>query len=300
MLGWRLLISAILIPSLFGLFYVDHRLGQPATILALFAGLLALRSAWELGQLFSARGYAIRTKAQMVGSALTASAAWVPAWCWSSPVIEGAPLASAGPVALALAGCLLLLFIQEASQFETPGKTFESLGASLLVISYSGFLLGITALLRWVAGSEAGYLVLGSLLVAAKSCDIGAYTFGRLFGKTKMSPVLSPGKTWAGAVGGISTATVATWAWLTFVPPLFNSSWHASPAWAACLYGAIVGLSGMIGDLMESLLKRDAGKKDSAVLLPGFGGLLDLLDSVLYAGPVAYVLWVWLPLHPAG
>lgn len=296
MLGWRLLISAILVPSLFGLFYADHRLGQSATILALFAGLLALRSAWELGQLFSERGYAIRTKAQMVGSALVASAAWVPAWTWKSPVIEGAPLASAGPVALALALCLLLLFIQEASQFTAPGKTFESLGASLLVISYSGFLLGITALLRWVAGSEAGYLVLGSLLVAAKTCDIGAYTFGRLFGKTKMSPVLSPGKTWAGAFGGIATATAASWAWLTFVPPLFNSNWQASPPWAACVYGALVGLTGMVGDLMESLLKRDAGKKDSAALLPGFGGLLDLLDSVLYAGPVAYVLWVWLPL----
>lgn len=296
MLGWRLLISAILIPALFGLFYADHHLGQPATILAMLTGLLALRSAWELGQLFATRGCAIRTKSQMVGSALTAAAAWIPAWAWDSPVVAGAPFASAGPVAMTLAVCLLLLFILEAKQFEAPGKTFESLGASFLVIGYSGFLLGITAQLRWVAGSEAGYLVLGSLLVAAKSCDIGAYTFGRLFGKTKMSPVLSPGKTWAGAVGGIATSTVATWAWLTWMPPLFDAHWQASPAWAACIYGALVGLTGMVGDLMESLLKRDAGKKDSAVLLPGFGGLLDLLDSVLYAGPVAYLLWVWLPL----
>ncbi len=71
---------------------------------------------------------------------------------------------------------------------------------------------------------------------------------------------------------------------MTYVPPLFNPQWQASPPWAACVYGAVVGLTGMVGDLMESLLKRDAGKKDSAALLPGFGGLLDLLDSVLYAG----------------
>ncbi len=296
MLGWRLLVSAILIPSLLGLFYADHRYGSSAPLLALFAVLLAARSAWELGDLFATRGYPIRTRLQMIGSCATALAAWIPAWFWVKPVLEVAPFASLGPIALSLAFCLLIIFLQEAAAFQVPGKTFEALGASLLVIAYSGFLLGITSQLRWVAGSEAGYLVLGSLLIAAKTCDIGAYTFGRLFGKTKMAPLLSPGKTWAGAVGGVATSTMATWAWLTFVPPLFNADWKPSPAWAACVYGAVVGLTGMVGDLCESLLKRDAGKKDSAALFPGFGGLLDLLDSVLYAGPVAYALWVWLPL----
>lgn len=296
MLGWRLLMSAILIPTLFGLFYVDHRWGQAAPVLALLAVLLSVRSAWELGELFAERGFQLHRRSHMLGSCATAIAAWIPAWCWVKPVLTAAPFASLGPIALTLAFCLLLLFIQEAIAFHAPGKTFESLGASLLIIAYSGFLLGITAQLRWVAGSEAGYLVLGSLLIAAKTCDIGAYTFGRLFGKTKMAPLLSPGKTWAGAVGGVATSTVATWAWLSVVPPLFNAAWQPSPPWAACLFGAVVGLTGLIGDLCESLLKRDAGKKDSAALFPGFGGLLDLLDSVLYAGPVAYALWVWLPL----
>ena len=276
MLGWRLLISAILIPSLMGLFYADHQLGRSAILLAVGAALLSMRSAWELKELFASRGYPLRGRFQIAGSCATALSAWIPAWCWDSRVIEAAPLASLGPMAMTFAFCLLLAFILEAAAFQGPGQTFESLGASLLVIAYAGFLLGVTAQLRWVAGSEAGYLVLGSLLIAAKTCDIGAYTCGRLFGKTKMSPTLSPGKTWAGAFGGIATSTLATWAWLTFVPPLFDPQWKGSPAWAACLYGAVVGLTGMIGDLMESLLKRDAGKKDSAVLLPGFGGLLDL------------------------
>jgi phosphatidate cytidylyltransferase len=296
MLGWRLLISAILIPLLLGLFYADHRFGPSAPILAVFAMILSIRSAWEMGELFSARRYSVRKRFPMLGSCITALAAWVPAWFWNTPVIEAAPLASLGPIALAFSLCLLGFFIREAVSFHAPGQTFECLGTSLLIVAYSGLLLGITAQLRWVAGSDAGYLVLGSLLVAAKSCDIGAYTFGRLFGKRKMTPVLSPGKTWAGAAGGIATSTIATWAWLTFVPPYFNPTWGASPAWAACVFGAAVGLTGMIGDLMESLLKRDAGKKDSAALFPGFGGLLDLLDSILYAGPVAYSLWVWLPL----
>ena len=64
------------------------------------------------------------------------------------------------------------------------------------------------------------------------------------------------------------------------------------------VYGAIIGLAGLVGDLCESLVKRDLGKKDAASLLPGFGGLLDLLDSILYAGPVAYVPWKVLPIDP--
>ena len=62
------------------------------------------------------------------------------------------------------------------------------------------------------------------------------------------------------------------------------------------IYGAVIGVVGLVGDLAESLIKRDVGKKDSAILMPGFGGLLDLLDSVLYAGPVAVLLWKVLPL----
>ncbi len=296
MLGWRLFISAILIPSLFGLFYADHRLGPSAPLLAVFAAVLSIRSAWELGDLFASRSFPIHRPTQMLGSCVTVLAAWFPAWFWEQPLHEASLFASLGPMAMVLALCLLVTFIREAARFQAPGQSFESIGISLIIIAYSGFLLGFTAQLRWVAGSEAGYLVLGSLIISAKTCDIGAYTCGRLFGKTKMSPVLSPGKTWAGAVGGIATSTVATWAWLTFIPSWLNPSWVASPAWAACLFGAVVGLTGMVGDLMESLLKRDAGKKDSAALFPGFGGLLDLLDSILFAGPVAYLLWVLLPL----
>lgn len=296
MLGWRLAISAILIPALFGLFYLDHQTGTAAPLLAAFVALIAARSAWEMGDLYSGRKYAIRRPWLMLASVMIAGAAWWPAWFWPEPVLDTAPFACLGPMTLCLALWLLFFFLREAGDYQTPGKTVEALGFATLTLGYCGVLLGVTAQLRWVAGAPAGYFVLGSVLIAAKSCDIGAYTFGRLFGKSKMAPHLSPGKTWAGAGGGIATATVATWAWLRFVPPMFNTDWGGSPHGYACAYGAIVGLAGMLGDLCESLLKRDAGKKDSAALFPGFGGLLDLVDSVLFAGPVAYLLWVWWPL----
>jgi phosphatidate cytidylyltransferase len=117
-----------------------------------------------------------------------------------------------------------------------------------------------------------------------------------LFGKRKMIPRLSPGKTWMGFWGALLGAALGATLWLTFAPGLFGETVKPAPLGWAILYGVILGLVGLVGDLCESLIKRDVSQKDSAPLFPGFGGLLDLLDSVLYAGPVAYVLWLVLPL----
>ena len=106
--------------------------------------------------------------------------------------------------------------------------------------------------------------MLGSLIVAAKCGDTGAYTFGRLFGRRKMSPLLSPGKTWAGAVGAVVVGGLGAWAWLQYAPRLFGGSWTGGD-WLVCvLYGVIVAIAGLVGDLCESLIKRDLGKKDAA------------------------------------
>jgi phosphatidate cytidylyltransferase len=157
-------------------------------------------------------------------------------------------------------------------------------------------LFGVTTQLRWCAGGEAGDLILGSMIIAVKSGDIGAYTFGRLFGRRKMAPRLSPNKTWAGAFGALFTAALGSIAWQQIATPIFNGNWQPCPwCWAAA-YGLVLGLAGMIGDLCESLIKRDMGAKDSAPLLPGLGGVLDFLDSILFAGPIAYLWWQVLPL----
>jgi phosphatidate cytidylyltransferase len=197
---------------------------------------------------------------------------------------------------LAYSLTVLTLFATATYRYREPGRSMETLGAELLIVSYIGVLLGVAAQLRWVAGDAAGYLVLGSLLMVTKGGDIGAYTFGRLFGRRKMVPHLSPGKTWAGAVGAIIGSALSGIAWMEFATPLFDAEW-SPPAWyISGIYGLILGVVGLVGDLCESLIKRDVGKKDSSSLFPGFGGLLDILDSILYAGPVAYVLWKALPL----
>jgi phosphatidate cytidylyltransferase len=121
-----------------------------------------------------------------------------------------------------------------------------------------------------------------------KCCDIGAYSMGRLFGRHKMTPILSPKKTWEGAAGGLAAAVLVTMAMDRFGPALL----HRNPA-LEIAFGLTVGLAGMLGDLAESLLKRDCARKDASSAVPGFGGVLDVVDAVIFAAPVAYT---WLAL----
>jgi phosphatidate cytidylyltransferase len=292
MLRWRLLMSAVLIPAFVGLFWLDHRAGDAAPVLFVLALLLGGRCAWEMVLLLRPRFPELRWTPCAICIAALTVAAWLPHWGVGSAV----GLAALGPAAIVWAACVLGLFMYEAWRYTQPGARMETLGAEVLIVSYLGGLLAATVQLRWVAGAQLGYFALGSMVIATKMGDTGAYTFGRLFGKRKMAPHLSPGKTWAGFVGALVGAALGAVLWLRLGMPLFDAV-RPLPAWHWCvLFGAIIGLVGLIGDLCESLIKRDMGQKDAAPLMPGFGGLLDLLDSILFAGPVAYILWLLLPL----
>ena len=291
-LAWRLGLSTILIPGLFGLFVADHRAGESAPLLFVFCLVLAVRSAWELQQLLTVRQMRPQLAAPAIGCIALLAAAW-----WPHLADRPLPETSLGLIGLTFTCCFVALLGLAAAQYREPGRTMETLGANLIILGYCGLLLAVTAQLRWQAGAQAGYLLLGSLIITAKLGDVGAYTVGRLFGKRKMSPLLSPGKTWAGFVGALLGSALASWAWLTFATPRFGNGWTPPPASASLVYGLVIGVVALAGDLCESLIKRDVGKKDSAPLFPGFGGLLDLLDSVLYAGPVAVILWHILPLR---
>ena len=227
-------------------------------------------------------------------------ALFIVAATWLKPmgigVTEAAELSYLGPTMLAFSLVVMVLFLVSAINFEKPGQSMETLSSEILIVVYIGVFLSMTAQLRWVAGAEAGYLVLGSLIIVTKGGDIGAYTLGRLWGRKKLSPKLSPGKTWWGARGAVLFSALFAWLWLTYMPGLFDESWRPCPWPLAVLYGIVIGTVGLIGDLCESLIKRDVGKKDSATLMPGFGGMLDVLDSILYTGPAAYLFWSLFPM----
>lgn len=118
--------------------------------------------------------------------------------------------------------------------------------------------------------------------------DIGAFFSGRRFGKRKLASFVSPGKTWEGVLGGFLFALVVAYFGLYFIQPYILSS-----VLQVTLVLAGIGLLSIYGDLFESLLKRQANIKDSGALLPGHGGILDRIDSLLLAMPIFYVFWLW-------
>ncbi|WP_437227845.1 phosphatidate cytidylyltransferase [Planctomicrobium sp. SH661] len=291
MLAWRVTISAILIPLLIAVFYFDAHTGEAAWWLLGLMLVLAVRSVWELTELLRERFPRIQFPVLSLCVSMVLLGSWFPHL--RPPYPSHLDLT---PLALAYCFAMMLLFAVESYRFRTPGSSTETLAVETLIVSYIGLLLAMIAQLRWVAGADAGYLAIGSLLMCAKGGDIGAYFAGKRFGRHKMAPILSPKKTWEGAVGAMLGAAFAGWVWLTFATPVLMPGSQAPVWYYSLLYGCLIGIAGMVGDVCESLLKRDVGRKDSAALFPGFGGLLDMLDSVLYAGPVALLLWKVLPL----
>lgn len=165
---------------------------------------------------------------------------------------------------------------------KSPRGVIAVSGAALLTFVYLGLMPGFISAFR---AEHSAWALLWVLLVI-KSCDIGAYFTGKSIGKHKMIPWLSPGKTWEGLVGGVVLAMVVATLGL-----VGYRSWVGvalAPVWFGPIAGGLFAVLGQVGDLMASAFKRDAGLKDSGHSIPGFGGVLDVIDSPLLVVPVAY------------
>lgn len=150
----------------------------------------------------------------------------------------------------------------------------------------------------YAVGALAGTVVVMLPLVVTWSTDTGAYAFGRMFGRHKLIPSVSPSKTVEGAAGGLAMALLGTWLYSRFLmKPLAQLSMVPL---GIVVFAVVIGVVAQLGDLAESLLKRDAGVKDSSRLLPGHGGILDRFDSLLFVLPVAYLLLGYLLLPARG
>jgi phosphatidate cytidylyltransferase len=186
-------------------------------------------------------------------------------------------------VLVVLAGATGFILLGEMIRYEKPGGVLANAAAALLALVYVGVMLDFALQLRlgWGVGA------LASWIITVKMGDIGAYTVGRLIGRHRLCPRLSPGKTIEGAVGAVVFSCAGAWASLAWLTPVAM----ARHPWAWLPYGLLLGIVGMLGDLAESMLKRDAGCKDSSRWMPGFGGVLDILDSLLLSAPVAWLCW---------
>ena len=212
----------------------------------------------------------------------------------------------------ALALGMLLVFAAEMRRFEQPGGALANIAVGVFCLVYVGLMCAFAVQIRlfWGVGAVAAWII------SVKMGDIGAYTVGRLFGKNKMAPAISPGKTVEGAIGALFFALIGSL--ISFgiaigpidlgpfglqmtVPPVhLTGIVQLAPPYVErmpgqpfgwIVFGLLMGSAGMLGDLAESLLKRDAGCKDSSAWMPGFGGVLDILDSLLLSAPIAWLCW---------
>jgi phosphatidate cytidylyltransferase len=181
---------------------------------------------------------------------------------------------------------MLLAALRRAWSRQTQ-KAIHAMAGTVLATLYLGGLGWFLMALRVKHSGHHDFhgttWVVLSILLMVKFTDIGAYFGGRAFGKHKLIPWLSPGKTWEGLFFGLLTAGLVGAACAPGIP---NVVW-----WKAFIFGIVIGGIGQLGDLLESLMKRDAEVKDSGQVVPGFGGVLDIIDSPLLAAPFAYLLF---------
>jgi phosphatidate cytidylyltransferase len=204
-------------------------------------------------------------------------------------------LVAASVLAFIVAFVPLLAALRRAMDKQTHDAIVRMAG-TVLACLYLGGLGWFLMAVRVKQGRDIGPIpfkgttaVLLMLLLMVKFTDIGAYFGGRAFGRHKLIPWLSPGKTWEGLFFGLLTAAgvgalFALWAGEHGIPRYWT--W-----WRGVTFGVVLGGIGQLGDLLESLMKRDAEVKDSGKLVPGFGGMLDIIDSPLVAAPFAYLMF---------
>ena len=184
----------------------------------------------------------------------------------------------------------LILFVlglcvrQFVSKTSTTG--ILSIAVTLFGLMYVPWLLNFIQKINFFPGLGGnGKFYVLYFLIVTKFSDMGAYAVGSLIGKHKMIPRISPGKTWEGFGGAIVVSTGAS---LAFVH-LFGARMYGMNTLHAIILGVVLSSTAVIGDLIESLFKREAGVKDSGSFFPGIGGILDLLDSLLFNAPIMYL-----------
>jgi phosphatidate cytidylyltransferase len=287
MLRTRLWMGAILIGLTVGVLVLDQWLAPWYPFLFVLVLLLALLGCRELLELLPPSR---RPWAGLCYPAVTAlvAANWL---AWIVPPLVPGLVADRDPwvwIAGVFAVVVLAGFATEMAAFNAPGESVARISLAVWIAAYLGLLPCFLVQLRWLpslrasAEDERATTALMLAIFVPKCGDIGAYFTGRLLGRHPMAPTLSPKKTWEGAVGGVAAAVLAAIGIERF-SPVVRGGWLSTAS-----LGAALGVVGILGDLAESLIKRDARQKDASHVVPGFGGVLDVVDSIVFAAPVAY------------
>ncbi len=288
----RLIFGPILMGVLLALLWLDYAAqrwtaGQGGLVegiggIGLFALLILILppAILELAQLFAAERVKPYRFIAAVGSASLVGHAFLTQFGWFKQY-------AASSLAFIIVFVMLFAALRRAWARQTHEAIHHMAGTVLAMLYLGGlgwFLLAIRVKQSAHAdGFHGSTMAIVMMLLVVKFTDIGAYFGGRAMGRRKLIPWLSPGKTWEGLVCGLLTAAGIGVLCARFILHL--------NLWKAALFSIAIGGIGQLGDLLESLMKRDAEVKDSGRLIPGFGGVLDVIDSPLLAAPFAYLLF---------
>lgn len=282
MLRTRLWMGALLIALTVGALVFDQYLGPWYPFLFFVVLLLSLGACFELWHLLDPpRRPPVWLCLGLVAALVLAN--WVPHVTGGQVDTDPWPW-----VAGVFAAGILAAFVVEMATFEQPGGSVTRIALLVWMAGYLGVLPSFLAQLRWLKPLEPdsvvsrGTLALALAIFVPKMGDTGAYFTGRLIGRHRMTPVLSPKKTWEGAAGALVASALTAYG-ISRIGPVLKGG-----VVAALAFGVVIGIVGMVGDLAESLIKRDCQHKDASQVVPGFGGILDVVDAIVFAAPVAY------------
>jgi len=271
--GWRLLSSIVLWGIMLAVIFWLPPLG-----LYLFLNVVVAVALWEFYSICNVRGIRVFKLWGVIGSVAMISGSW---FFYQQP--ERLQMSYDFDILILLVFALGVFIRQFPEKLNPEGIT--TMSVSLFGLIYVSWLCNFITRINFIS-AEGRYLVM-YLVVVTKFTDIGAYLVGSTLGRHKMIPRISPKKTWEGTAGGIAFAVASSL--------IFGHFMRAELAGAglnavhATILGLLLGVAAVVGDLAESLIKREAGVKDSGIWLPGHGGALDLVDSLLFTAPLLFI-----------
>ncbi len=306
----------------------EDMFGRPGLVLCMLALVTAAMAAGELMFMWKVEGEPSSSSLVIAGTVIMVGVSCLPV-LWDEYPVD-CPLGKFGWSLSGIVIAIVLVFAWEMYRFdqgaatraaggETPsGPPGDEVGneeagdeeASLvanaarlaatnriaraaLAFIYLGMLFGFLVPHRLLNGNNSeGLIAIVALIATVKLSDSFAYFIGKSYGTIRIAPRLSPKKTLQGSLGGLVGGCVATAIVVFMVAPMIFGVTIDKPWWWFLVYGVLVTCAGMMGDLAESLFKRDADCKDSSSWLPGLGGVLDVLDSMIFAAPVSFILWM--------
>lgn len=286
MLGQRLITSAVLLTAMLGLMWLDAMQSAGLGGLWLLPMLLffALGTAREFAMLLQQSGRPVDRRLAVCGAGGVALSACVPyLWPLTGAVYpDDCPVGQLGWIVVGVVSAVGAALILEMARYDgkTSGTTERILAAAFISV-YVGTPLALFVAIRNLGSGTWGLAALITLIAATKTTDAGAYFVGRAIGRHKLIPRLSPKKTVEGAIGGILTSIAVTYGCVYGLIPRLADVEVSAPWWGPLVLAIMCAVSGMVGDLAESLLKRDTKTKDSGTWLPGLGGVWDVTDSLL-------------------